>query len=110
MLFSTRFNLLKIVAQGVTNVTVAGSTTADTALVTHGLSYVPRARMWFEPVAGQIWPMSPTQFIKTGGGTGTVLTVFGNYFLTSSALFVRLENVSGSPVTIPVDWRVYADE
>lgn len=109
MLYSTRFNTLKIIAQDTTSVTIAGSATSTIPLHTHGLGYVPRARVWYQPVSGQIWPLSPNQFLKLGGGTGTVLNVIGHSILTASTLSVRLTNQTGTSKTVTVYWRIYID-
>lgn len=112
MLLSTRFNILKIYENGSDTVSVATITPPidppiDYLLSTHGLGYIPRARVWYEPVAGQIWPMSPLQFNNADGGPGTALTTLGVYYLTSSGLYVRIRTSPGANINFY--WRIYLD-
>ncbi len=114
ILFSSRFNLLKIYDSDTTDVSVATilppfDPSLDYILATHGLGYVPRARVWYEPVAGEIWPMTDKQFSNSDGGPGTTLSLLGSYYLTSSGLYVRIRynSTAGSKRFY---WRIYADE
>jgi hypothetical protein len=114
VLLSTRFNILKIYDNGSTVVNVASivppfDPPVDYLLTTHNLGYVPRARVWYEPVAGQIWPMSDKQYDNSDGGPGTSLTTLGSFYLTTTGLYVRIRfNNTGGNFTFY--WRVYLDE
>lgn len=114
VLFSTRYNLLKIYDQGTTTHTIPTITPPSDApsellLATHSLGYVPRARVWYVPISGQLWPMSNEQYSNSDGGPGTTLSVTGDYYLTTSGLYVRVIN-PGSSASIIFYWRIYADE
>ena len=116
ILFSTRFNFLKILEDYSSSTTITVPTIippfdapAEYLLVTHSLGYAPRARVWYEPISGQLWPMSTEQYSNTDGGPGTPLNVTGDFYLTTSGLYVRVVNV-GSPADVKFYWRLYADE
>lgn len=80
-------------------------------LVSHNLGYIPRARVWYEPITGQLWPMTGLeQFLALGGGTGTELDVVGGYHLTTSGLYVDVKNDSGSTKSVKFYYRIYYDE
>lgn len=114
-IFSTRFNFLKIFTEGNGTFSVAPGVFFPTdppveiLLATHNLGYVPRGRVWYEPIAGQLWPLSPQQYSNSDGGPGTTLTVTGDFYLTSTQLYVRMAN-PGIAKNITFYWRIYADE
>lgn len=113
VIFSTRYNFLKIYLNDTVDVAIASITPPFDSpisylLTTHSLGYVPRAKVWYEPVSGQVWPMSDKQYSSAGGGSGTSLGTIGDYYLTSSGLYVRITNSSASTVTFY--YRIYADE
>lgn len=118
-IFSTRYNFLKIFVNDNTTILVADSfnpitfedDVATYLLYAHNLGYIPRARVSYEPVNGQLWPMTGTeQFSNSNGGSGTELEVFGTYHLTTTGLYVDMLNVSGSAKNIPFYYRIYLDE
>ena len=117
MLLSTRYNMLKIYANGSTTVSVGASTYDGTTfryipdsylLYTHSLGYIPRARVWYEPVSGQLWPISPNQYDNTDGGSGTPLSVTGMFYLTTTGLYISI--TSPSATSMNFRFRIYLDE
>jgi hypothetical protein len=109
LVLSTRYNIQKIYLEGTTDVTVSGSSPTLYTLASHSLGYIPTARVFYVPVADQLWPLSPNQYSKSGGGTGTVLTIFGSPVLTTTNLNIRMVN-AGADQTITFYWRIYIDE
>jgi hypothetical protein len=109
ILFSTRYNFQKIYMEGTVDVLISGSTAALYTLATHSLGYIPTARVFYIPVSGQLWPLSPNQYTLNDGGTGTQLSIFGSPVLTTSALKVRMKNV-GADATKTFYYRIYLDE
>lgn len=109
-LFSTRYNLQKIYMEGTTTVNIpilAPATVYN--LVDHDLGYIPTARVFYIPVTGQLWPISPHQYSSAGGGSGTTISRFGSPVLTSTSLGVRIRN-TGAAADITFYWRIYLDE
>lgn len=110
VLFSTRYNFQKIYMEGTTTVNVlASATPVEYDLATHGLGYIPTARVFYVPVAGQLWPISPLQYSNIDGGSGTTLLVYGGPVVTSNVLKVSMIN-GGSDASITFYWRIYLDE
>jgi hypothetical protein len=110
ILFSTRYNFQKIYMEGTINVNVAATVTpTEYTLATHSLGYIPTARVFYIPVAGQLWPISPNQYDNADGGTGTPLSIFGNPVLTVTTLKVILSNLGGA-TTLTFYYRIYLDE
>lgn len=79
-------------------------------LTTHSLGYIPRAKVWFEPIAGQLWPLVRYQYSNSDGGPGTTLQITGSLRITSSAIYAEISNATGSTADVPIYWRVYLDE
>jgi hypothetical protein len=80
-------------------------------LVSHNLGYIPRARVWYEPISGQLWPMTGLeQFQNFGGGVGTELDIVGTPHLTTTGLYVNVKNDSGSAMSVTFHYRIYYDE
>lgn len=114
LILSTRYNLQKIYAEGTTVINVVNSIPPfdpvyDYTIFNHNLGYIPTARVFYVPVANQLWPISNSQFSKSDGGTGTLLEIFGNAFLTTTDLKVRLRNV-GANTNVTFYYRIYVDE
>lgn len=113
ILASTSTNMQKIVLNDSTTVSVPVSTgfplSYDATTISHGLGYIPTARVFYEPISGELWPLSPNQYSNADGGPGTTLDIYGRCYLTTTDLVIELANVSGSPVNVPLYWRVYAD-
>lgn len=78
-------------------------------LATHNLGYVPTVRVYYEPIANQIWPISRDQYDNFKGGPGTTLFMVGSARVTTTGLFVDIINLSGSPQNVKFYWRVYLD-
>lgn len=115
LLWSTSQNLQKIYLNSSQTVSVPVSggppvIPTDVLTVTHGLGYVPTARVFYEPVSGELWPISPNQYSNADGGPGTTLDVFGRFYLTTTTLIVSLANLGATAVDIPIYYRIYADE
>lgn len=107
---STRYNIQKIFKDDTVTISVTGTPTAtEYTLFTHALGYIPTARVFYEPVSGQLWPLSREQYDNSGGGSGTTLTVTGEAILTTAALKVRLVN-GGSTRDVTFHYRIYLDE
>lgn len=61
VILSTRYNLLKILDDDSDTFSVP-SGAQSVLLATHNLGYIPRAKAWFEPIAGQLWPLVRYQY------------------------------------------------
>lgn len=112
-IFSTRYNFLKIYDNnsgtfGVPN--TPGSTPTTVLLTTHGLGYIPRIKVWYVPVSGQLWPLVRDQYDKSGGGTGTILSLIGGARADTTILYADMFNLTGSTQNIVFYWRIYLDE
>lgn len=118
LLLSTRHNLLKIYASGNTTQNIASNYNVVTfsydpvtvLLYTHNLGYIPRARVWYEAVSGQIWPLSLDQMDNSDGGPGSILYTVGSAYLTTTGLYVKMTNNSGSAADFKFYYRIYLDE
>lgn len=111
VIFSTRYNFLKIYANdsGLIAIPSTSSTAPNSVLIaTHNLGYIPRARVWYEPIPGEVWPMNRGQYSNNDGGPGTTLTTLGNYYLTTTGLYARIYSSPGG--TFKFYWRIYLDE
>jgi len=109
VIFSTRYNFLKIYDNDDDTFTVPTGTNSI-LLATHSLGYIPRAKAWFEPISGQLWPLVRYQYSNSNGGPGTTLLITGTLRITSSAVFAEMTNATGSPANVPIYWRIYLDE
>jgi hypothetical protein len=113
-LFNTDYNYQKVYLDGSTTVSVPDSggppPVPTTYTVVHGLGYIPTARVFYEPVSGQIWPASKWQYPNTGGGSGAPLDTTVSCYLTTTSLVFSIINTSGSTKNVPVYWRIYVDE
>jgi hypothetical protein len=111
-IFTTKHNLPKIYLDAAQTVSAPSSPATPTTVLTvnHDLGYVPTARVWYEPVSGQIWPLSPNQYDNSDGGPGTTLTLYGRFYVTSTTLVVEMFNSSGGPLNVPIHTRIYCDE
>lgn len=108
---STRYNFQKIYLNSSSTVSLANTVTpTEYTLVTHSLGYIPTVRIFYEPVAGQLWPMSPNQYANIDGGPGTTLSVYGSPVVTDSEIKVRVVNASGGIKDVVFYWRIYLDE
>lgn len=87
--------------------TTAGG--VDIQLAVHNLGYIPTVRVYYEPVANQIWPLARDQYSNFKGGPGTILNIIGSIKLTTTTLSVNVINLSGSPQDIRFYWRIYLD-
>jgi len=116
LLFLSSDNLMKIAVNDSTTLSIADTfngvsyDTATYLLYTHNLGYIPRAKVFYTPVSGQLWPMTAEQYAKTNGGTGTQVNVFGSYHLTTTGLYVDVKNITGSTQSIQFYYRIYYDE
>src|ERR1044071_10021212 len=93
VIFSSRYNFFKIYINGSGGMTVPAAgigTPATVLLATHSLGYVHRARVWYEPISGELWPLSKEQYGNGDGGPGTAITTIGDFYLTTSALYARI--------------------
>jgi len=112
-LLSTDQNIQKIALNSSMTVSVPVSSgppvTYAATTITHGLGDIPTARVFYEPISGQLWPLSPNQYSNSDGGPGTTLDVFGRYYLTTTTLVVELANLGGSPANVTIYYRVYVD-
>lgn len=109
VVFSTRYNIQKRYLDGTETISVTGSTTAEYSLITHSLGYIPTVRVFYKPVAGQLWPLSPHQYSSAGGGSGTSLNVTGSVIVTTSEVKLVLTN-GGSTTNVDFTYRIYVDE
>lgn len=109
LMFSTRYNIQKTYLEGSIVVAVADIVDpTEYSLTTHGLGYIPTARVFYIPVSGQLWPLSPEQYPAVTG-SGTQLPVYGSAVLTTNELKVRVTNGSGSAQNITFYYRIYLD-
>lgn len=110
IIFSTRYNFQKIYMEGTVIVSVAATVAyTEYTLVTHSLGYIPTARVFYIPVSGQLWPLSPNQYSNADGGPGTTLEITGSPIMTSSVLKVSLSNQGGA-ADVTFYYRIYLDE
>lgn len=110
--FSTRYNFLKIYINNSGTLGVPstpGNTPTAVLLATHSLGYIPRVKIWYVPVAGQLWPLVRDQYDKTGGGTGTTLQLTGTARVDSGSLYADMFNNTGSTQNVVFYWRIYVD-
>lgn len=118
LLLSTRHNLLKEYSKGSGTHNIASNFNISTfsydpvtvLLATHGLGYIPRARVWYEAISGQVWPLSLDQMDNSDGGPGSILYTVGSAYLTTTGLYVRMTNNSGSAADFKFYWKIYLDE
>lgn len=110
-IFSTRYNFQKIYDDDEVTLSIANIVSlTNYTLVTHDLGYVPTVRVFYEPVSGQLWPLSRNQYGNFAGGSGTTLFVTGTVFATSTQIRVAISNGSGSSQSIKFAYRIYLDE
>lgn len=111
-ILSTRFNIQKIYDEDSTTVSIpsGGGLIQEVTIATHPLGGIPSARLFYTPVAGELWPFSPNQYTNIDGGPGTFLSIYGNPILTTSALKIQVVNSTGSSQDVVFDWRIYLDE
>lgn len=105
-ILSTDHNIQKVYIDntGVATVPISGfppDIYSTVMTISHGLGYIPNVRMWYEPVAGQIWPLTPA---------GSDLLIFGRYYVTTTDVVVELANLSAVQASVPLHWRIYLDE
>lgn len=110
-IFSGRYNFQKIYLNSSGTFTVPDTTftTTPILLATHTLNIIPKVRVFYEPIAGQLWPLMVDQFDNLDGGSGTPLSIIGTARVTTSTLTVDLFNTSGSPQSVKFYWRIYLD-
>lgn len=106
---TTRYNIQKKYVDFTTTVNVSGATLTEYTLYTHGLGYIPTARVFYEPVSGQLWPVTREQYATSGGGSGTQLNVTGDIVITSTQIIARLVN-AGAAADVTFTGRIYVDE
>ena len=58
LVYDSRYNLQKIYAQNELPVAAGTFGSTLTTSVAHALGYTPNVKAWFEPFAGQIWPLN----------------------------------------------------
>ena len=109
-IFSGRFNFLKIYSNNSGTFTVSSASSSSILLETHGLGYIPRVKVWYEPISGELWPLVINQYDNSDGGPGTTLTKIGNPRVTSNELYVDITNISGVSSDVVFRWRIYLDE
>ena len=89
-------------------ISLPSSATYVDTLVTHGLSYIPSARVWYEPSPGKWYPLSLVQM--QDGVLLDAIQISGSYSLSTSDLIISLVNLSGSAKDVNVWARVYLDD
>jgi hypothetical protein len=106
LLFSTSNNFQKILTNGSTTITVPADSgvipivyTAFT-LATHGLGYIPTARVFFEYPSGQLWPVQSDSNMNP---------ILGRYYLTTNTLVLEAVSFTGSNESVKVYYRIYSD-
>lgn len=110
IVLSTRRNLQKIYLNDSITLSIALSfSPVEYTLVTHNLGYVPTVRVFYVPVSGQLWPLSPSQYSKANGGTGTILPIYGSPVVTDTELKVRVVR-PGIAINVQFYYRIYIDE
>ncbi len=110
LILSTRYNFQKIYLNDSVVISVANVVPfTEYSLVVHGLGYIPTVRVFYEPVAGQLWPLSPGQYSNLNGGTGTPLNITGGVVVDNNEVRVRLSNAS-STADVRFYYRIYIDE
>lgn len=111
IIFSSRYNFQKVYLEGTATLSLVSSLTpTEYTLATHSLGYIPTARVFYVPVTGELWPLSPLQYSNIDGGVGTMLQIYGSPVMTSSLLKVRMVNASGAPADVVFYYRIYLDE
>lgn len=107
--FAASLNVLKVAFNDFKTVSVpVGRTTI--LLFAHNLGYIPRARVFYEPVSGQVWPLPRDQFDSLGGGTGTTLDIYGTFYFTTTGLYLYIANGAIGAKNIKFYYRIYLDE
>lgn len=108
-ILTARRNIQKIYIDDTITVPIAfSSSITEYTLVTHNLGYIPTVRVFYEPVSGELWPMSPNQYSSTDGGTGNTLGIYGNPVVTETDLKVRVVR-PGVAVDVKFYYRIYLD-
>ena len=105
-IFDSRVNYQKIFMQG--ELTYAAGTfgSSTTVSAVHGLGYIPNGKAFFEPIAGEVWPLN------SGGTANPFLYNFSQdealMTLTSTAINIQVARFSNA--TRKVWYKVYLDE
>lgn len=104
LLFDSRLNFQKIYKQGVLNVDISA---AGVSTVIHGLPYIPNAKVFFESMPGQVWPLS------FGGLSNPFLyddtQLQCNLKINSSTIRIETDPPFGATGTRRVWYRIYMD-
>lgn len=103
--FNSDFNYQKVLANEITSLSVPIS--GATYTYSHGLGYIPSARVWVEGKTGKWFPASNVQ-LQDHFTSGADFTA--TYYLTTTQLIVNLYNSSGSTATVNFVARVYLDD
>lgn len=109
VIFSARYNFLKTFQNSSGTFSIAqtvSSLPTVVPLTTHGLGYIPRIKVWYEPVAGQLWPLVRDAY----GDLSTGLVINGAARADSSILYADMFNNSPGTLNVTFYWRIYLDE
>lgn len=105
ILFSTSNSVQKILFNDSMTITVPVDSGAvpivytTFLLVTHGLGYIPKGRVYIDYPTGQLWPLQ---------ADSNVVPIFGRYYFTTNTLVADLTNFTGSSQDVRIYYRVYA--
>lgn len=104
VLFDSRLNFQKIYDQDVRNVDIGASATTT---IIHPLGYIPNAKVFFESMPGQVWPLS------FGGLSNPYLyddtQLQCSLKITSSNIQITTDPPFGATGTRRVWYRIYMD-
>lgn len=106
-LLSTDFNLQKEYINTPFSMAVPGDFSYHTQEVPHNLGYIPSARVWYEPRAGEWYPLTLMQL--SDSSSGSFVPSAGYYTLSTTSLYVSIANFTGSSSSVNVIARVYLD-
>ena len=106
-LLNTDQNIQKQFINTQVAVSVPGSYSYVDHEITHNFGYIPSARVWYEPIDGQWYPLALTQLQQ---GTSDSLKFVGTFTLSTTKLTVSLVNFSGTTKSINILARIYYDD
>lgn len=92
-IFDSRKNFQKIFRQDVLSFSPGTFGATETQSVTHSFGYTPNAKVWFEPISGEVWPLN------AGGSSNLFL-----YDLSQDECDLEIRNT-----TIEVTYHKYSN-
>lgn len=106
VLFDSRDNYQKINKEGTTTYPSGTFGSAHTVTVSHSLGYIPNAKAYFEPIAGEVWPLNAggiqNPFLYDGNQDEAFMRIYNNR--------LEIEVLRFSGATRRVWYKIYYDQ